>query len=177
MRHHLPLLLCALAACATGTTDEPGETDTDVLTESDTEALPAPGSAGTSTGDEIPDPSVCDEEYSFCGDILIPADFTGTPRSLAVALYTTVPPAGPPNYTVISIDAPSMKAGERYPVRVQPMLETGDYFIWVNLYMEGGGTWLPVNDVDYTGVSAASITFDGTSYVFDDITVAPASGW
>ena len=57
------------------------------------------------------------------------------------------------------------------------MLETGEYYIWVNLYMEGGGEWMPVNEVDYTGATPAPLTLDGTVGEFDPITVEVASGW
>ena len=135
------------------------------------------GLVTVSDGPEIPDANVCDEEYSLCGHINVPADLVGTPRSLAVSLYTSVPPVGPPNAVIAQIDGPSIKAGEQYPVRVYPMLEKGEYFIWINLYMEDGGQWMPINGVDYTGVSAAMVVLDGAPFEFDPIDMALASGW
>jgi len=130
-----------------------------------------------SVGDEIPDPAVCDEDYSFCGYLVTPSDFSGEPRSLALALYTSIPPAGPPNAILAEIDAPSIGPGERYPVRLAPVIETGEYYVWANLYMEGGGTWVPENDIDYTGASAAPLELVGASMDFDDIVLEVASGW
>ena len=43
--------------------------------------------------------------------------------------------------------------------------------------MEGGGEWLPVNDVDYTGSDPDPKTFDGAPISFDDIVLELANGW
>ena len=130
-----------------------------------------------SAGPEIPDAATCDEDYSFCGYLVTPPDFEGTTRSLAIALYTSIPPAGPPNAILAEIPAPSMGPNEMYPVRLAPMIETGEYYIWANLYMDGGGEWAPVNDVDYTGSTAAPVSLLGESFAFEDITLEIASGW
>ena len=123
------------------------------------------------------DSSMCGEDYSVCGDILIPESLNGTPRSLAVALYTSVPPAGPPDGIVAEIDGPDIQPGYRYPIRELPVLFTGEFYVWINLYMEGGGEWLPVNEIDYTGSTAQPIPFDGSPIQLDDILIEPASGW
>ena len=44
-----------------------------------------------------------------------------------------------------------------------PALFNGEYYVWVNLYMEGGSEWAPVNGVDYAGSTAAPISFDGSA--------------
>lgn len=170
---HRWMFLLALAGCA-GTDDAA----TDAATDASTDDLDPPGTAGTSDGEEIPDAATCGMEYAFCGDLLLPWDFEGETRELAVALYTSIPPAGPPNATLAQIPAPSMKTGETYPLRLQPVLETGEYYLWVNLYMEGGGTWVPVDGVDYVGASAGKITLGGSEpIVFEDIVMEVASGW
>lgn len=130
-----------------------------------------------SVGDEIPDPSVCDEEYSFCGYLVTPSDFEGTTRSLALALYTSIPPAGPPSAILAEIALPTMGPNERYPVRLAPVIETGEYYLWANLYMEGGGTWVPENDIDYTANSEAPLLMEAKAMEFEDITLSIASGW
>jgi len=56
---------------------------------------------------------------------------------------------------------------------------------WIRAYpqiqakprMEGGGEWLPVNDVDYTGSDPDPKTFDGAPISFDDIVLELANGW
>jgi len=163
----LPILFAAVAC--SGDSKEDSAAGTTGATEA--------GEPTESSGAEIPDASVCDEEYSFCGHIVTPPDFTGTPRSLAIALYTSVPPAGPPNAIVTEIAAPSMGPNERYPVRIAPMIETGEYYIWANLYMEGGGEWVPENDIDYTGATGSAVKLEGSSIQFGDIVLELASGW
>ena len=130
----------------------------------------------TDTEEEVDD-SLCAEDYSLCGDITIPGDYTGTPRSMAIVLYSSVPPAGPPEGIIAEIENPDLTAGATFPVRVLPALFNGEYYVWVNLYMEGGGEWAPVNDVDYVGYSAEPVVFDGTAISFDDISLSIATGW
>ena len=123
------------------------------------------------------DDAVCSEDYSLCGDITIPDEFAGSTRSLAIVLYSSVPPAGPPDGIITEIDSPTLSAGGTYPVRVLPALFNGDYYVWVNLYMEGGGEWLPVNGIDYTGSTSDPISFDGSPVSFDDIALSLATDW
>ena len=123
------------------------------------------------------DNSMCGDDYSVCGDILIPPNIAGEARSLAMVLYSTVPPAGPPDGIVAEIDGPDIMGGYRFPIREIPVLFTGEYYLWVNLYMEGGGEWVPVNGVDYTGYTAEPIVLDGSPVSFDDISLELASGW
>ena len=130
----------------------------------------------TDTDDEVDD-SVCAEDYSLCGDITIPGDYTGTARSLALVLYTSIPPAGPPDGIITEVANPDLAAGGTFPVRVLPALFNGEYYVWVNLYMEGGGEWAPVNDVDYVGYTEEPVVFDGTAISFDDISLSLAEGW
>ena len=123
------------------------------------------------------DNSMCGEEYSICGDILIPTSIRGEARSLAVVLYSTVPPAGPPDGIVAEIEYPNIQGGYRFPIREIPVLFTGEYYLWVNLYMEGGGEWVPVNGVDYMGYTTEPVVLDGSPISFDDINIELASGW
>ena len=146
-------------------------------TSSDTGAEDSFQASGDFMEMEGVDSSMCGEDYSVCGDILIPQSFNGSPRSLAVALYTSIPPAGPPDGIVAEIDGPDIQAGYRYPIRELPVLFTGEFYVWINLYMEGGGEWLPVNEIDYTGSTATPIPFDGSPIQLDDILIEPASGW
>ena len=123
------------------------------------------------------DTSFCQDEYALCGTIDLPADFRGETRNLAIALYDSIPPAGPPAYIVEEIEYPNMAAGYSYEIAVTPVLASGEYYIWFNLYMEGGGEWVPVNDVDYTGSTSTPVLFDGTPVEFKDISMELASGW
>ena len=47
-------------------------------------------------------------------------------------------------------------------MRFEPVIATGDYYLWVFLYMEGGGEWQPVSGVDYVAHTDEMITFDGS---------------
>ncbi len=134
------------------------------------------GLGPVSDGPEIADLTVCGEVNSLCGHVVVPQNLQGAPRALVVALYPSLPPMGPPSAIVAEIDAPSLEAGEQYPVRIHPLLETGEFFIQVSLYMEGGGQWTPINGVDYTGASSNSVVLDGQSFEFDDIYLDLASG-
>ena len=150
----LPLLLVTLCAC--------GEEDT-----GNTEG--SSGEPTVSTGPEIPSEDTCDLEYSACGSLNIPASFDGTPRELLIALFSSLPPQGPPNLILARIASPSLGANERYPIRVHPFLETGEYFVYVSLYMDGGGEFQPVPGVDYIGQTPTKINFDGVALDFGEI--------
>ena len=129
------------------------------------------------TNSDGADDAICSEDYSLCGNITLPAEFSGSTRSLAIVLYGTIPPAGPPDGIIAEIDTPLLTAGDSYPVRVLPALFNGDYYVWVNLYMEGGGEWLPVNGIDYTGSTSDPISFDGSAVSFEDIPLNLATSW
>ena len=118
--------------------------------------------------------SVCEEDYAFCGNIVMPDDLVGTPRSMAVALFDSLEPAGPPAVTVTEIATPEVSGGEGYEIEISSLVASGSYYIWVFLYMEGGGEWMPVSGIDYSGHSADMIVFDGSPIVFDDINLVLA---
>ena len=130
-----------------------------------------------SDGPEIAAEETCDQEYSVCGYIRIPFNFEGTPTSLAVGLYAEPTPAGSPDIVLTQIAAPSVTPGELYPIRVHPFLDTGDYHLWVFIYVEGGGTNRPINGVDYMGTLTVPMTFDGQALEFETVDIEPASGW
>jgi hypothetical protein len=109
--------------------------------------------------------------------MLAPNDLTGTPKAIALALYRQLPPTASPDVLITQINTPSVKPGERYPIRVHPFLDSGEYYVWVNLYMEGGGAAKPVNGVDYTGSLSEPVVFDGRPIELPDLVLQPASGW
>ena len=172
---------CASTSDDTGTsvnaTTDATDAEFEEATEgADDESEDTEDATGDYAASEV-DNSVCAEEYSLCGDISIPSDFGGTTRSMAIVLYSSVPPAGPPDGIIAEVTAPELAAGGTYPVRVLPALFNGDYYIWVNLYMEGGGEWAPVNGIDYAGYTATPITFDGSPVSFEDISLTLAEGF
>ena len=124
--------------------------------------------------EEVVETSICDEDYSFCGSLMMPADMVGAPRSMAIALYDSLEPAGPPNVTVTEIATPEVVAGEAYEIEFAPLIATGSYYIFVFLYMEGGGEWAPVSGIDYHGNTSEPIVFDGSPVMFSDINLSLA---
>ena len=122
-----------------------------------------------STGAEVPEVQVCDQEYSMCGFLSLPDSFVAEPRELLITLYSNLPPQGPPDAILMRIDTPSVGKGEFYPVRVQPVLESGEYFVYVSLYVEGGGQYQPMSGVDYIGQTSTKLAFNGGLLKFDDI--------
>ena len=162
---HLGLLLCALAMCSLmSCADEASET-------APTEELPI------STGPEIPGLENCGKEYSVCGYLRVPGDFVGNVRSIAVALYKEIPPTASPDVLITEIDSPSMVAGELYPIRAYPFLDSGEYKLYIIVYMEGGGSARPANDIDYIGYISESFVFDGQPIDFGEITLERANDW
>jgi hypothetical protein len=165
------ILLAALIGCGDKTDDTATDDTGDTAGDADTTDTTADFTCAA------PAAAVCTEALGFCGNLKVPDDFTGTPRSLAVALYTSIPPAGPPSATLLEVEAPALEAGSCYPVEISPMLEQGEYYLWVSLYMEGGGSWVPVNGVDYTASSDAPLSLDGSGMIFEDLTLQVALGW
>ena len=117
---------------------------------------------------------ICGETYTVCGNIMIPTDLVGTPRSMAISLYDTLSPAGPPNVIVTEINNPDVIAGEPYAIEYYPLIATGDYYVFVFLYMEGGGEWTPELGIDYVGRSDTKIAFSEDAVRFDDISLVLA---
>ena len=70
-----------------------------------------------------------------------------------------------------------MVAGELYPIRAYPFLDTGEYKLYIIVYMEGGGSARPANNIDYIGYIDESYVFDGQPIDFGEITLQPASDW
>lgn len=169
------MILFSLAIACSGSKDDSAVEVTDEET-TDTANSDDTNSTGNTDDDPV-DTSICADDYSICGQIIAPTEFDGVTRSLAVALYESIPPAGPPVYTLAEIDAPSLAAGETYEVAIHPVTAVGEYYVWFNMYMEGGGEWVPVNGVDYTGNTTTKITFDGSPISFETVTLEIAAGW
>ena len=170
------LSLVLLSGCAGEKSADSASTDTETTNDVNSD-YGDPETAAITTGDEIADASVCDEVYSFCGNLYVPQSLTGDVRQLVVALYKEIPPTGSPDLVVTQIDNPTVVAGEKYPIRIYPFLDSGEYYIWVNMYMMDGGEYQPVNDVDYTGHSEEMVMLEGGAFKFDDILLDLASGW
>jgi len=88
-----------------------------------------------------------------------------------------VPPFGPPDVIVLEQDSPDISAGQAFDVQVAPVMASGEYHVYVILYMEGGGEWMPTFGVDYVGVDSPDFSFDGTPVNFGDIPLEISSLW
>jgi len=155
-----PTMAAAAAWALAGCSVDVPDFEYDILGDEDVEADP-----------------LCEEDFAVCGDLLVPSPLEGEPRLLAVALYRSVPPAGPPDHTMDEVEAPDVPAGGRYKVRLHPMLETGEFFVWANLYMEGGGRYIPINGVDFVSSTDEALIFDGGAVHFGDMRLTLAEGW
>ena len=104
----------------------------------------------------------CTQDYAMCSMLSVPEDFTGTPRNLTIVLYSELPPLGPPDVILDQIDAPEIGSDNDYAVELHPITATGDYHLFISLYMEGGGEWMPEPGIDYS-LTTDKITFDGSA--------------
>lgn len=104
----------------------------------------------------------CTQDYALCSTLSVPSDFTGTPRNLSIVLYSEIPPQGPPSAVLDQIDAPDIGLDKDYILELHPITATGEYHLYISLYMEGGGTWMPESGIDYS-LYTEKITFDGSA--------------
>ena len=63
------------------------------------------------------------------------------------------------------------------PEGVLKVLETGDFYVWTNLYMDDGGEFIPEKGTDFVGNVPDPMTFDGEPVIFPDVTLTLASGF
>jgi len=126
--------------------------------------------------DTEPDP-LCAEDFSLCGDVLVPSPLDEPVRLLAVALYRNIPPVGPPFSTLLEHEEPDLPIGGRYKVRLNPVIDVGDYYVWVNVYMESGGQFIPANGIDLAGSTDEPLTFDQAPVDFGEFRLSLAEGF
>jgi len=144
------------------TADEIGDTD------STSETSASETDTGTSTDTTTTDTTTtdtgtqdCTSDAAVCLSVVVPADYAGTPVNLLVALYDTLPPMGPPSAVLAQVPMPDIAVGMQLDVQVFDVANQGDYFVYVALFMEGGGMFQPVVDIDYVGSTAAAVTVGG----------------
>ncbi len=101
--------------------------------------------------------SRCSETSSLCVDLHVPDDFVGTPRQLIAGLFESLPPQGPPLVVISIVDQPVIAPGQHYELTATELSEEdpadylpGDYYVYVVLYNQGGGQFVPVAGIDYT---------------------------
>lgn len=102
----------------------------------------------------------CAQDYALCTELSVPEGFTGETRNLTLALYSELPPVGPPDVVLVQIENPEIGVDKNFSVELHPITASGDYHLYISLYMEGGGEWLPESGIDYY-LTTDPITFDG----------------
>lgn len=104
-------------------------------------------------------------------NLTAPTDLMGTPRQLVVALFDSLPPAGPPSGGIlVQKDKPSVTPGQTLMLSDDVSTVKGDYFVLAILYMQGGGTFSPKKGVDYTAQTASKVTFTGKAIDLGNLT-------
>ena len=104
----------------------------------------------------------CAQDYAFCTELSVPEGFTGNTRNLTLALYSVLPPIGPPDVVLAQIENPDIGIDNNFSVEFHPITASGDYHLYVSLYTEGGGEWLPESGIDYY-LTTDPVTFAGGS--------------
>jgi hypothetical protein len=145
------LVTTALGGCAKS--DPPDEADAGAV-----DLSPPPGRADLSQA--LSDLAPAKALYTL--NLTAPGDLTGTPRQLVVALFDSLPPAGPPSGGVLAQqNNPTVTKGQTISLSDDISTIKGDYFLLAVLYMVGGGTFSPKKGVDYTASSPSKISFTG----------------
>lgn len=144
MRISIPAVLC-LAACANTV---PAEEDENLL--------------DTAPVVDEPEDYDCSDASVFCVSLVVPEDYSGSPRNLFVGLYDALPPAGPPTIFLMDEDAPEIIPGDAISLALRDDVpETGEYFLFSVLYDQNGGEWMPLPGIDYVATSEEAYVFDG----------------
>ena len=117
----------------------------------------------------------CVDSQTLCVTLEVPANYAGTPRELATALYETSDTNGPPNEALPAIEYPSILAGEPYELSHDQVDLEGDYYLLFVLYDEEGGIWVPEPGVDFTAMTSEPVALDGTPIDLGAMRLRPAN--
>jgi hypothetical protein len=102
---------------------------------------------------------------SLITKISLPDEYAGTPTRLLVTLAASLPVAGPPAAVLVEISNGDsdgdgigdveriLNASRDLTLAIEDVGLSGNYYVVVALYMEGGGTFQPVPGVDYMAAS------------------------
>lgn len=132
-------------------------------------AISAVAACGSDGEDSDPSVPVCPDGANLCANIFVPDDYAGTPRQLTVGLFETATVAGPPADIAALIDTPKVSVEEPFYLVAEDIASEGDFYIFVALYNEGGGTFQPVPGVDHVFMTDAAFTFSGEPVDLGDI--------
>lgn len=106
-------------------------------------------------------------DYTITARLSLPADFTGTAVRLQVVYFDSFPPSGEPTVISEAIPSPAISPGTPYVLETTLPSDTapGDYYLSVSLFVEGGGTSMPLAGVDYAGAAMTAISYPQTANV------------
>lgn len=136
------------------------------------------GTGGTGGGPPTPaevgtfstTPETCTEPRTICMQMQVPSTMDGTPDRLLFDIFDS--PGRPnhlPNGYAGYFTAPELTAGQQLYFQLSDGDLQGDYWMWVIMYMEGGGYGAPLNGVDYIMRSEpAPLRLDGTPLNIDE---------
>ena len=169
-------ILSVLAACsstsggAAGATDGGGAAQDDASTAGhDSGATPA------DSGSQHLDSGTSQDAASGSTlTIKIPSSFTGTTRQLLVVTEAALPPMGPPAGILYQAMTPQLTAGQKVNVTLDTSGTTGDYYVLVALYMQGGGMFSPKAGIDYQVATTMKVHFDGSAHDLGELDLALA---
>jgi hypothetical protein len=161
--------------------NNPGTADSNSTPQGNPPVADAGPAASTDTGsvswaDTTAPSGACSAAGDLCLDIIMPVDFPGGAARLAVTMYQSLPPAGPPNALGTEIANPALVANTPFPVEISGVELSGPYYLYVVVYMPGGGEWTPSAGIDYVGTSNAVVLGSGAVTLNSPIELALAGG-
>jgi hypothetical protein len=109
----------------------------------------------------------CEDDGHLCATIEVPSTFSGTPVKIRLALYNTLPPAGPP-VAYADFPDPALASGMPFEANASEFTgvfgayEGGDFMLYVLVDMNGADGMIPVSKVDYEGMNNQKLSLGPT---------------
>jgi hypothetical protein len=160
----------ALIACSSASSGGPsapgGDGGGGGPTDAAAAAVDAPGGfdagvleAASVDGGTLDAPSAGGADVKLVLDV--PAAYTGAAREIDVVVVPQLPVAGPPAAILYQQKSPTVTAGAPWTIHGDATGVSGQYYVVVALYMQGGGSFSPKAGVDYVAESSAKVAFGG----------------
>jgi len=99
--------------------------------------------------------SPAQNEYSLCASVIVPETIKTTPEKVSFHLFDSLPPKGPPSHLgleiVDTVELKNFAAGQEVPLKLENLPANGELFLYLVVYMPGGGAqnWQSVANIDY----------------------------
>lgn len=101
----------------------------------------------------------CTSTASLCVDLFVPEDYAGTPRQIIAGFFESLPPQGPPLVVAALVEDPVIGVDASFELTATDLTDPGDYFLYIVLYNEGGGEFVPEAGIDYTVETSSKLRF------------------